>query len=645
MKSLRKILLWNLEKLSCAMMGAILFISVILQVVMVQNQAKENAHATFIQISQVLKENQAELTELEAEYRETCLHNAEAIAYMIQHHPEILGDVEEFRMIAQMMEVDEIHIFDTTGRIFTGSHPEYYDFTFETGEQIGFFKPMMYDKTLRLCQDITPNTAEGKLVQYSALWSDDGEFIVQVGMYPETVLEVTEKNELSHIFSLLQGNPGVSLYAIDGETGEIMGSTNGADTGKELSEIGLTFSSIAKCQKGAHVTINGVNSYGIFTEIDGNKIGYILANDVLYSIVPTFTLVMAISLVVIATMIVIMARKFTNHYVVNGISGTNEKLRAIVRGNLNERVDEQSSLEFSELSSHINQMIRSLLSSTEKMNFVLDKTNLQIGVYEYNQEMKTVRFTEHVPKILNLHTTDENPHSAELMVLKQAIDVLRSHPVPGEADVYYDPGRQERYVKLEEVSDGMDILGIVVDVTEEVLRCKRIEAERDIDLLTGLYNRRGMIHRLNRIFSDATIVRQAAIVMVDADDLKLVNDSYGHAVGDLYLKAIADELRGIGEAKQVTARLGGDEFALCLYGYDEDETLEEELKKLRQIQMNTVLYLENGHELQVRFSFGYVITDGRTDYTAMLDEADGYMYEIKRRRKQGKAACPTEPEA
>ncbi len=112
----------------------------------------------------------------------------------------MLDSVEELKKIASMIEVDEIHIFDTTGCIISGTHPSYYGYTFDSGDQMSFFKPMLEDQSLRLVQDITPNTAEMKMMQYSALWSHDGKFIVQVGMEPVNVLKVTEKNELSYIF-------------------------------------------------------------------------------------------------------------------------------------------------------------------------------------------------------------------------------------------------------------------------------------------------------------------------------------------------------------------------------------------------------------------------------------------------------------
>ena len=70
-----------------------------------------------------------------------------------------------------------------------------------------FFLPMLKDRSLELVQDIEPNTAEGKLMQYSAVWNSTGEFIVEVGFEPVNVSKVIAKNELPYIFSQLCVNP------------------------------------------------------------------------------------------------------------------------------------------------------------------------------------------------------------------------------------------------------------------------------------------------------------------------------------------------------------------------------------------------------------------------------------------------------
>ena len=71
-------------------------------------------------------------------------------------------DVEELQKIADLILVDEIHLFDKNGYIYSGTLPKYYGFSFDSGEQMEYFKPMLTDKKLTMCQDVTPNTAEGK---------------------------------------------------------------------------------------------------------------------------------------------------------------------------------------------------------------------------------------------------------------------------------------------------------------------------------------------------------------------------------------------------------------------------------------------------------------------------------------------------
>lgn len=635
MESLRKIIITRLQWLAVLMVIMMIPVAATLQILVLQNQARENAQGAFHQIQQILEENTHELEVITEEYRETCLLNAESIAYMIQYRPEILGDIEEFRKIARMMEVDEIHIFDKTGRIFTGTHPEYFDFTFETGEQIGFFAPLLENKSLRLCQDITPNTAEGKLVQYSALWSADREFIVQVGMYPETVMEYTEKNELSYIFSLLQGSAGVNLYAIDEATGTVMGSTSARDNGKNMEELGLNPQLIESYKLGTLATVAGVDSFCVFTDMDGTLIAYVVSTDALYHSAVVYILLLAACMGIIVFIVVALMWRFTRNYIINSIQQVNGTLNAVTNGNLEQRVEVHSSREFSELSSHINDMVKSLLATTDKMGFVLDHTDMRIGVYEYSTMMKTVRFTEHVPEILEWSPRTCAQLSSDYHLLEQYFAQLMQNAVPGEKNVFRLAGDKDVYIKMEEMVNGTDTLGILIDVTEDILTRRRIEHERDVDMLTGLYNRRAMERELETIFQSD--MGQGAVIMIDSDNLKTINDVYGHTVGDWYIKTIARALESVGTRKKLVARQGGDEFILLLYGYDGEEAVRKDLEDLRYAQENTVLTMENGSKVPVTFSFGYVLTEGRRDYNTMLREADGQMYEAKRQRKRRQA--------
>lgn len=615
------------------MMIVMIGIAVLLQVLNVQRHARERANIMFRQIEQLLVENQEELAEVKDEYSQTCLHSAEAIAYIIESQPSVLEDVDELKKIADFMEVDEIHIFDETGEIITGTHPEYYGFTMNSGEQIGFFKPMLEDKSLKLCQDITPNTAEAKSMQYSAVWSENGEFIVQVGMEPVNVLSATEKNELSYMFSLFRVNVGVHIYAIDAKSGKIVGSTVTEDVGKNLTEVGFDLTEIQEEGDGFHTKVNGEGSYCVFTQIGSNLIGRVVTNDVLYQNIIAISAGLAICLILIGVILVWAVTRYMNKYVVGGIYNVNEKLRAISDGNLDEKVDVQSSLEFAELSSHINEMVKTLLASTEKMSYVLNKTNVHIGVYECNENMKNVRFTEYIAKLYGLEINESGQYSCKYKVFKEYMDQLREHPVPNENDTYLIPGDQELYIKIEEITQNSNILGMVIDVTEEVLKRRKIEAERDIDLLTGLYNRRGMEHKLAELFAEPEKLGHSAIIMVDTDELKEINDKYGHEMGDTYLKKVSEVLNSFDSKSHVIARQGGDEFVLFLYHYENEAALLDSIETLRYIQNNTSAYLGSDLIVPLRFSMGVSLVRGETDYQTLIKRADERMYVDKRERK------------
>lgn len=631
MQTLRNIISRYMRSVTFVLVIVLLALIMCIQIMSAHRQAYQTATETFYQIEQLLEKNREELAETEEAYRQTCLHNAEAIAYIIEANPSVLDSVTELWQLAGMMEVDEIHIFDTTGRIYAGTHPEYYDFTFDSGEQMHFFKPMLTDKSLRLVQDITPNTAEAKLMQYSALWSKNGAFIVQIGMEPVNVLKATEKNELSYLFSLFRVNPDANYYAVDGETGEIVGSTDLSCVGKSLTEIGLSLNAVSANREGFHANVNGVESFCVFAEHQGNYIGRVLARHDLYERIPAITIGLALCLITIAIILFQVVTRYMNQYVVSGIHSVNEKLHSIAQGNLDEMIDIQTSVEFSELSGYINRMKQSLLNNTQKMSYVLSKTNMYIGIYEYNRHMKRVRITQYVPRILCLEPDEAGELSSDYRQFQSFITELRKHPVDGETNVFSLRGR---YVRLEEVNKDDEIFGVVIDVTEEIKKRRQIEAERDYDALTGLYNRRGLEIRLSALRDEPETLGCSAVVMIDADNLKTINDTYGHDAGDVYLKETAALFRDFGSGDCVSARLGGDEFLLFLYHYDSERELTDTIALLTDLQNGRFADLNDEVRVPLQFSFGASLTDRLTDYEKLMKEADERMYENKRERKE-----------
>ena len=98
-----------------------------------------------------------------------------------------------------MISVDEIHLFDTKGYIYSGSVPKYFGYSFDSGEQMEYFKPMLTDKKLTMCQDVTPNTSEAKEMMYAITWNEAGNKMIQVGIEPKRLLNEVRQNEISTV--------------------------------------------------------------------------------------------------------------------------------------------------------------------------------------------------------------------------------------------------------------------------------------------------------------------------------------------------------------------------------------------------------------------------------------------------------------
>ncbi len=636
MKTLKKIIDEYMWKIAIVFVAFMLFIVVWVQLVAEQKRTYEDSIQTFQMINNRLEENERELAVIQEEYKQTCLYNAEVIADIIEGDPGILNDLEGLKRLAVLLEIDEIHVFDKAGRIFTGTHPEYYGYTFDSGEQMMFFKPMLEDKTLKLVQDITPNTAESKLMQYSAMWSKNGEYIVQVGMEPVSVSKETEKNKISYVFSTFKMSSEAEYYDVDASSGVIIGSTKAETIGRSIEETGIDFQKVKNDPNGFHASVHGEPSFCVFQKVDDTYLGKTIKVGYLYRRVPSLMLVLALCLIFIAFVLVYAVKKNMNKYVVDELQEINNRLNLIADGKYDEKVEARSSIELSELSDYINAMIKSILDNNTKMAYVLNKTNLLIGVYEYNDTMGRVRYTEYVPRIFSMNADQMEKITSDIERFKNYILKIRENAVPDDPNVSMVG---EKYVRFGEVRNGEDVFGVVMDVTADIMRRKELEAERDIDLLTGLYNRRGIEGRLEELFADPDMLGYYALIMIDSDGLKTVNDTYGHESGDIYLKKIASVINNFGVKDSLASRQGGDEFVLFLYDYESEEELMKEIEALEQIQDRRSIRINENTRVSLRFSLGYCTAKGSADYQEMMRTADKRMYRNKLERRN---AVPSE---
>ena len=168
-------------------------------------------------------------------------------------------------------------------------------------------------------------------------------------------------------------------------------------------------------------------------------------------------------------------------------------------------------------------------------------------------------------------------------------------------------------------------------------RIAELQASADTDFLLGIFNRRGFERELGRAI--AYIKRYhttGAVIMLDLDRLKPINDTFGHAAGDEVLKAVAATLAKIVRASDVVGRLGGDEFAVLLWNLSETDA-RAKAQALEQA-IEALSFSFDGRTVTAGASAGLAILGPQTDARRALEEADSAMYVRKaQRRHEAKA--------
>lgn len=149
------------------------------------------------------------------------------------------------------------------------------------------------------------------------------------------------------------------------------------------------------------------------------------------------------------------------------------------------------------------------------------------------------------------------------------------------------------------------------------------------DPMTGLPNRRYFFERLEHAIANARRSgKPLAVLFVDLDHFKQINDRFGHATGDQVLQAIARQLSSITREADTVARLGGDEFVILLEHFEQPQDILQIVQKLHERFQNILLV--DGHELKIHASIGVSLypRDG-VSAEQLLQYADSAMYSSK----------------
>ncbi len=210
----------------------------------------------------------------------------------------------------------------------------------------------------------------------------------------------------------------------------------------------------------------------------------------------------------------------------------------------------------------------------------------------------------------------------------------------GETLIFEEQNQQDGAERTQEVTyipqlgeNGESVAGFHImrqDITSQQREKKRLLKLAQVDNLTGLTNRAGFLSKLDSAMREAaTRDRLMALMYMDLDRFKPVNDTHGHAVGDKLLKAVAGRLTHALRGTDMVARLGGDEFTIIMEGIGrEDDATAAATKIVHAMREPFDL---DGVTVSVSASIGLTFyKDGPHDPDALLKQADMLLYRAKR---------------
>lgn len=195
-------------------------------------------------------------------------------------------------------------------------------------------------------------------------------------------------------------------------------------------------------------------------------------------------------------------------------------------------------------------------------------------------------------------------------------------------------------IKFASIFDGngnaVRFIGTISDIDKEKKEKSRLIAQAETDQLTGFLNKVSTGLKINELIKEYPN-EPGTMFLIDIDDFKLLNDTYGHHEGDIFLREFTSKLTLAFRSTDILGRVGGEEFVIFVNGLgDVKELVEEKAKEIEKICHS--VKLEKAKDRVMSCSIGVAIyPETGMDYNELFEKADESMYYVKKHGKNGYA--------
>ncbi len=611
----------------------IFFINLLITLHTLESQQYNKFYAKSEQVIHTLETNQAELAILQENLDEDYLTRAKAAAYIFDTQEEITMNVEEMAYLAKLLNVDELHVIDENGFIIAASVSRYVGFDMSQHEQTRPFLAMLENDKEEdyLIQEVQPNAADNKIMQYVGVTRKGKKGVVQVGFKPTRQLEAKARNTYEYIFSRFPTDSGEELFAVDRSTGAVLGHSNGMDT--DFSADYYQPEQLLECIKGSYrKEKNGNSMYVVVREYGDTLIGLAIPQKNLTQQLFKQAFNILWYLLLVEILVLVLLNYLVKRKVVNGIHLIIQNLTDITNGNLDTTVAAGNNPELKALSSGINTMVKSIISISDRISAIIKISGIPLAAFEYKLDVQHVFVTSGFKELLDISEQKAKELCQDSVRFDKYIKNIINNPLKGETDIFQI--NDTKYVRIHMSESSNTNLGVIIDISKDIIEKQQMQYENTHDSLTKLYKYSYFKQLASERLQNMPSKSICAIVMLDLDYFKLINDTFGHDIGDKYLQHFSNVMRSMPSEHFLCARRSGDEFCMMLFNCKDKKEIVQYLDEFYKTLEKTPIALSETESKAISASGGFVwTTDSNADIDELLNYADEALYDIKRETK------------
>lgn len=279
----------------------------------------------------------------------------------------------------------------------------------------------------------------------------------------------------------------------------------------------------------------------------------------------------------------------------------------------------------------LNETVR---ENASKLSQIIELVDLPLGAIEYRMDSDKVFCTK---KVLAMLKFNKRHCENQLIDKKYFENYLRTNKLDSllrfsaETDFCVPNETSPQWIHFKSLAETGRVLITVMDITQDVYEKQKIEYERDYDILTHLLNRRAFKRKVNEVLNRSKGRHElGAMIMWDLDNLKYVNDAYGHDYGDKYIQRAAQIFGSLNGEHTLVGRISGDEFLAFVPECGSREELLDSIYRIKARLNTTKLIMPDKEEIALRASGGIAwYPDDGVTYDELKRYADFAMYDTK----------------